>query len=177
MANLIPPQAQKIVRREYLARVVALWLLLVAIAVVLVTLLFIPVYVLIENQTEAYAGEFVEAEGQSDQFTSISATITQTNSLATSLLEHGQRPVAISTYLAVVMEAAPAGIDVNLFTVQGNTALTIGGTAKTRTQLAAYKEALEATDYFERVELPISALASERNIKFTMQLVPKVAKP
>lgn len=172
MANLIPPQAQKMLRREYMARVVAVWLFLTAAAIFVVTLLFLPVYVLIESQTRAYAGEYVEAEGQSDQFSSISSTITRSNTVAEALLGEN-RPVAISEYLAVVTAAATDGISLNQFTVSGVEPVTIGGKATTRTRLAAFKSALEATGLFERVELPISALASERNISFTMQLVPK----
>lgn len=175
MANLIPPQAQKRVRREYFARVATVWLFLIAAGLGVVSLLLLPVYVLIENQTRAYAGEYREAEGQSDAFASIGDEINRSNTVAGVLLQE-PRPVAISAYLDVVSEAAGEGITLTQFAVQRSPEpIIIGGNATTRTRLAAYKEALESTGRFERVELPISALANERDIDFSMQLMPKIS--
>ncbi len=170
MANLIPPEAARIVKIEYRTRVATVWLYLVSAAVVVVMLLLVPVYVLIESQTRAYAGAYVEAEGQSDQFSSIGATITESNTFAGALLAH-ERSVPISGYVSAVDGAVGAGIELSRFDFQDEESpITIGGTADSRRELAAFKEALEATGHFTRVELPIASLASERDIDFTMQL-------
>ncbi len=176
MANLIPPQALKRVRREYFARVAAVWLFLIAAGISVVALLLLPVYVLIENQTKAYAGQYDAAAGQSGEFAEISDTITRSNSVAATLLNEN-RSVAISEYLKVVTGAASDGVTITQFVVpKGTDPIVVGGRASTRSKLAAYKEALEETGSFERVELPISSLASERNIDFSMQLVPKAVQ-
>ncbi len=170
MANLIPPEAERIVRNEYRARVLTVWLVLLAASVAVVVLLLVPVYVLIESQTRAYAGAYVEAEGQSDQFSSIGTSITESNTVASVLVAH-ERSVPISLYLSAVTGAVGSGIELARFEYENDELpISIGGTANSRSELAAFKAALEVTGHFERVELPISSLASERDIEFTMQL-------
>jgi hypothetical protein len=54
---------------------------------------------------------------------------------------------------------------------QDKNTISIGGVANDRQALATLKTRLEATGQFERVELPISSLAGNQDISYTMQLI------
>ncbi len=171
MANLIPLEAQRGVQKEYWVRVLVVWCMLVAFGLLLITILMVPVYILIESQTSAYATLYSEATIQSDQIASLEAVINESNTVAEKLVENTD-DTKVSEYITDITDRTNQGVQVTNFAYTGGaTSIGIGGTAKTRANLAAFKTALEESEKFERVELPISSLASERDIDFSMELI------
>jgi Tfp pilus assembly protein PilN len=173
MANLIPNDAKKSVTREYWSRVIVVWCGLIAFALIIVTVLLVPVYVLINSQIQAYALLYSEASVQTDQIASFEKIITESNGTAERLLAHIDE-TTVSDYIGGILSKTSTGVTVTQFSYQSNTpTLSISGVADTRADLASFKTLLESSGTYERVELPISSLASERDIEYSMQLVLK----
>jgi hypothetical protein len=171
MSNLIPLTARTAIKREYWIRVISVWVLLVATGLMITALLLLPAYVLIESQKRAYATAYSEASVQSDEFATITDTIEETNTVARELLQQAEA-TRISSYLVVVDEALTEETRLMFFSFQQNeNTIAIGGVADDRQALALLKSRLEATSQFERVELPISSLAGNEDISYTMQLI------
>ena len=105
----------------------------------------------------------------------IEKKITESNQVAKEL-QALEVTVPISEYIEVVKNSANTGIlitsfNTNIGDAKSGDSISIAGEADNRQVLSEYKNSLEETGYFVRVELPLSSLASETDIKFTMQLV------
>ncbi|MCA9361572.1 hypothetical protein KC845_03380 [Candidatus Kaiserbacteria bacterium] len=175
MINLIPPEAQKSIRREYRMRALSVWSIFIALGLVLSTVLLLPAYVLISGQSDVYATAYNDAENQVEEFKEIEKKITESNQVAKEL-QALEVAVPISEYIEVVKNSANTGIlitsfNTNIGDAKSGDSISIAGEADNRQVLSEYKNSLEETGYFVRVELPLSSLASETDIKFTMQLV------
>jgi p-aminobenzoyl-glutamate transporter AbgT len=83
MINLIPPDAQKEVRREYWIRVVSVWLVLVGVAFVALTIVQVPIYILLKNQLAAYQSDFASASDRQEQFSEAKTALERANAVAT----------------------------------------------------------------------------------------------
>lgn len=173
MANLIPPNARRVVVREYWTRVVTVWLFLVAFVSLIVVALLVPTYVLIDGQQAALSNRIDEARSQQAAFDDATSVITEANEL----LAHLDRTGTTASFVELVETIdALAGTDVRIHgytfsqTVGAVAPIAVEGEAVDRTALADFRKRLEASDAVAAVELPISNLAGERDIPFTMEI-------
>jgi len=177
MINLIPPVARKKVKREYWVRAVSVWMLLISIALVIVTLFNIPVYVLISGQLNAYASPYELATTEDGQFKQSEEEIKTANEFA-KILNENTESVAFSDIIARLDELGGAGISVasvNLSRTKDSIDdITVTGQASTRVALANYKERIEAHEFFDTAELPLSNLAKDVDIPFSIKIKPNV---
>lgn len=183
MINLIPPSAQKQVTREYWVRVASVWLFLLGTALLIVSILNAPVYVLVRSQLGTYLQEFTLANNQSETYKSSEATIVKSNSIA-QLLTKSEQITPFSEIIDELETQATAGGGVsitsfNLSRKDGIIApMTITGVADSRLQLSEFRDALEKNPRFESATLPLSSFAKDKEIPFSVTLTPrKVAKP
>ena len=58
----------------------------------------------------------------------------------------------------------------------GISPIVVTGDAKTRAQLSAFRDALEMNPYFKTVTLPLSDLAKDSDIEFSITITPHVDK-
>lgn len=173
MINLIPPTAQKEVKREYWLRVVTVWMTLLGIAFSAAVVLYIPTYVLIQSQLVSYTQEFEQIHTENQAFTEAKETITESNEIATAL---GARSL-LPSYTAVIEHLeSSAGEGIVLlgydFVADEDTlsAIEVTGTAATRASLTEFSQILQDDAYFSEVDLPLAQLAQDRDIAFTLTL-------
>ncbi len=176
MINLIPPSAKKQVRKEYWVRVFSVWMMLVASSFVIVAFLHMPTYVLIKSQLAVFANEFTEASVQNEAFKEAEATVVQSNQIAT-LLASDEKVTLFTTLIEVLETLAGSKVTINSFIFQrdNNTIspITISGQAYSRQSLVAFSEAIKTNKLFESAEIPLSNLAKDRDIPFTISVIPK----
>lgn len=175
MSNLIPPDAKRAVVIEYWIRVVTVWFVLVGLALVVTALMKTPTFVLVESQLRAFSGEYEEAVDESNQFDEAQRAITDANQLA-ELLKGGNDTTELSSIIAILDEIAGDAVTIQNFDLNMTdgmvTKISIDGTAATRQALAGFSENIEAHPLFSDAELPISNLAKDRDIGFSISVVP-----
>jgi len=174
MINLIPTAVRKAVIKEYWLRVLSVFLFIISVVAVGVTFLFLPAYVLVSTQVDVYAQSAAQAAERVADFDVSAKTLTDANQLAQKILEQ-KKVENFSTIMELTQSLQPAGItlsDMDLDRSEGGSvSVKIGGLANTRNELAAFRDMLLQHESIADVILPISNLAQERDIKFTLALV------
>lgn len=178
MINLIPPHARKQVRIEYWVRSVSVWVLLAAIALFIVGVLFAPTYVLIHSQLSAYEDSYAAAAANDASYKELEASVRIANANAQKLLTGGAvhsytnilEEVDLITNETIVLEE----VRMERTSVGLIEQITLRGVAATRIALVAYQEAIEAHAFFETADLPISNLAKDKDVPFSMTVTLKL---
>jgi hypothetical protein len=176
MINLIPPFAQKDVMREYWIRAVSIWLMLIATGLLVVCALTVPSYVLIDAQLAAYGEEYAQAGSKNEALNAAKEEILRANKTA-SLLLSGEKSMPFSDVLAKLDALTGSDIRITNFTLKrdekGLGPITVQGTASTRSALTSFVESLKNSDDFKSADLPLSNLAKDRDIPFSITITPK----
>lgn len=174
MANLIPPQAKKSILVEYWVRAVSVWLVLLGVAALALAVLNVPVYILIQNQLQTYNNLYDDASAQNTSFEQIESDIVLANNTAV-LLSKASDINPLLPQIEAIERLAGEGISVNSFNlVREDTQLPeiqISGVAADRESLVQFSRDLEATSDFSSAEIPLSNLAKDSNIPFTINII------
>ncbi len=175
MINLIPPTAQAQVTKEYWIRVISVWLFLVGTAIFLVTILNMPSYVLVHTQLDTYLLEFTNATINKESFTAAEAAIVRTNTIAT-LLVKPQGGMSFTEVVSQLEKSKSTGIIIFDFAITKAkdviATITITGQADSREALSTFRDTLDANPSFGKVTLPLSSLAKDKEIPFTITIAP-----
>lgn len=178
MINLIPFSAQKQVKREYWVRVVSVWMFLVGSGFLVVALLNTPVYVLVHSQLESYLNEYNQASDETQSFKTAQATITDANSTI-ALLGLSNTQTSFSGIIAKLESLTGSGITINTYQlIRTDGALgtiTISGVADSRLSLSQFKDALQKDPLFSSATLPLSNLAKDVDIPFSISITPSAS--
>jgi len=173
MINLIPPEAQRRIRFEYGARVLTVWLLLWALAGVLIGVATLPSYLLVSERLQSISGELdtVRASADSDNATARALIIAREQS---QLIREAEEMPRFSTVVSVVEAAAKSGISISSYGFSRDRAdlapVVVGGTAESRQALASFRDMLLTNPLVTRVDLPISNFARDRDIDFSLSI-------
>ncbi len=176
MINLLPPEGHQAVKQEYLFRTGASILLLFSSVGILLTIAFIPTYVLVGAQIKTFDG--IDKNGSENTASSTTGLeIRETENLLKQLGKTSEMSTA-GSIIADIEVIAPSTITFKTFrieTVKSTTTIQVQGIAETRGSLADFKNALEASDSFDKAEVPISDLAKETDLPFMITIIPKRA--
>ena len=179
MINLIPPNAQKQVKREYWVRVAGVWGILVATAFTIVALLYVPAYVLVKSKLSAYESIYQLANVRNESFVESEKEVTEAMTIAR-LLVGKNDSVSYTELIQIFNNLAGKNVSItNLHVAQTDgifSSISISGVAQSRTSLVAFRDALEAHKLFESAELPLSNLAKEYDIPFSINVIPSILK-
>ena len=163
-------------RREYVLRVSATLAFLFGWVIIPLGVALVPTYVLVKAQIKAYDIEAGRESESEDAFKSVESEVEMSNEVLTQLKVQGQT-LYTSEVIDEVKRQTPRGIEYRTFyaTEKNGTiqSLQVQGTAPTREALASLKTALETSDLFERVELPIADLARESDLSFAITITLK----
>ena len=178
MINLIPPQAKRAITKEYWLRVAVVWLLLVGTALACVAVMKIPAYALINAQANALEQEFAagavgRAESQSSE-DAIKLANTQARHLA-----DVSSSTPFSVFIRELDQLSGGGVEISNFDMGRDdgvvSRITVSGIADRRSDLTRFNDVIEAHPLFVEAELPISNLAKDREIKFSISVTPREA--
>jgi hypothetical protein len=175
MFNLLPDSLKKEIKAEYKLRV---------IIVILVFVLFIQLSFLVfifpswlislykEKETVAQAEEMSKSERVSN-INSLTSIVTDTNTklnMLNNTLEYPEFLPLANSILA--QKTSSIKLDQFYYTSQSPVTGTISlnGVSATRDSLVAFVKSLQETKLFKSVDLPVSNLTKDKNIKFSLTL-------
>ncbi len=174
MINLIPPAAKKQVKIEYSIRTLSMLLVLFATALAIIGLLLVPTYVLIHSQLVTYEAQYNEVSELTNSYEDLEKAVTVTNVISTALLTSGSE-LLFSELITEIKVLAIENAHLESFTMLRSegviTELRVSGEADSRASLVAFRDALEDHSLFESAALPLSNLAKDVNIPFSISIV------
>lgn len=173
MINLIPPEGKKVIIKEYLARVATVWSYICMFACVGGGVALIPTYVFFTHQLQTMESGPAEhtteivAEYQKTLETLKEATVVAsqlgrtTPSVEASAVVHHLEE-------ALTDDIALGGLAVSLD--DSKTKIEARGVARTRDSLRRFVEALKKDAFFAEAKIPVSDLAKDTNLPFSVSL-------
>ncbi len=182
MVNLLPQDAVARLRTRYYARLSSAFLLLVLLVFVLGTVFLLPSYFLSQGAADASARYLAAAQ----QSATVREHAGATGALATLaeqvlILKQYQGAPVVVPAISEITGVIPKGILVSKIAFgkreDGTASLTVAGTAATRATLLAFVDALKAGGRFSGVSVPVSQLASDSNIDFSLTFGFAAQKP
>ncbi len=174
MINLLPQSARRRIVIEYWVRVVSVWFFAISLVCSLVALLLMPTFVLVFGQANAYREGAAEAAEELAAFDLSSAELQEANRSAATLVRE-YKLQTFSMLLEEIDSTADEAIRITEYTGQrtdeGNIeSIKINGLADSRQSLAAFRDRLEALTEVASVDLPLSNLAKDSNIPFSLAI-------
>lgn len=178
MINLIPEEAESVVKREYVFRVGGTISLLLGAVFLVLTIALIPTYVLIGAQITTSVRQ-AEESGLSEEFARADSEVKTARNLLRQFT--GDVPAVFgSTAIEEIRAAAPSGISFRFFRIEEEKGVLkkvhVQGTASSREALASFRAAVEQSDLFAAAEVPIADLARDVNLPFTMTVTLRTDK-
>lgn len=176
MINLIPPIGEAILKRDYALRVGSTaGFLMGSVFLVLVGSL-IPTYVLTSSQIQEYEIKLSGTEDVAQAYTDAEKEVESSKILLAQLKT--QTPSYFTSDLIKEVErATPTGIMFKSFRIDTNErtgdTFVVQGTASTREVLIQFKNGLKTIQQFEKAEVPISDLARDVDLPFSMTITLK----
>lgn len=171
MINLLPAPAKKNLLIEYWIRVVSVWMVLWSVALIAATSVLLPTYVLIEAQVKSYADSAAAASEKVANYESVSVALVEASQQAKMVIDEEKIPL-FSYYVNKFESLQQDGIvikTINLTRADSGVApILIGGEARDRQSLASFRDRLLADEAVDTVDLPISNLARDKNISFSI---------
>jgi hypothetical protein len=172
MINLIPPAARGRIIKEYWFRVGAVWLFLFGTGCLLVTSLLLPTYMLLRGELSTLRNEVAANEAMTASFDTSAAELMAAMQQTNRLLGEGEG-VSATAYDAALLALAGDAVEIQALIFENattSTKITLSGVAASRSALANFRDAVEASADFSDAVLPISSLIKDRDLDFTMTI-------
>lgn len=173
MINLITPEAKKELIVEYWTRVVSVWLMLWSIALLAGASLMIPVYVLVSSQINSYGDSAAEASAKVLSYGDVSTSLKKATDQAKIIVEESEM-LLFSDLISLLGGLEGNNIAINKMSFKREKdkieTISLSGEATDRQSLASFRDRLLAEERIAEVDLPISNLAQEKEISFTISV-------
>lgn len=176
MANLLPKEQQDEVRREYRLRLLVLAFLFVFFLSVWAAVLLYPSYLQSREWESIQAGRLETLKN----FTALlkeyntAEIIKSTNLRVGLILEKNEAALKINESISHVLNEQPEGVFLTGFAYQKPqgvlSRLVISGVSRNREILQGFADSLKKNRLFSKVDLPISTLAPDRDIPFSISI-------
>ncbi|MEK7638537.1 MAG: hypothetical protein AAB388_00055 [Patescibacteria group bacterium] len=180
MSNLVPTEAKKKIAIEYWMRVATVWTLLLIGTTVTAFFISLPTYVLVNDQVDAYRESAEEASQKIAVFESAAGVLVQASQQGKAVVDEAALE-PLSKYILIFDSLQSPGLritEVNISRAsQGFEAMEINGTAANRWVLAEFRDRLLDQSEVETVDFPISNLAKDKDILFSMTVTIKKPTP
>lgn len=178
MRNLLSKQDKKILEKEYKARVIVVALGFVLLTALVATILLLPSYI-VSNYNASVANDqykMISEKINSSEKNTTGLILIETKNKLTILAKDADG-VFLSDIVENIIKTMPIGIKIRSFFYEKNTEGTgqilLLGEASGREPLLQFKKDLEKETVFLNVELPVSNLASDKDIKFSIKITGK----
>lgn len=176
MANVLPQKERKRFEMEYKLRLVVVILALLSIAIVFGAILLLPSFFVSQLKEESIMrqSELLQraiAIRESDTSTALLVALRS----KVEALEAVQGQVLQTKLIETISQNTDASVTVDAFYYTrgaggGESQLKITGRAATRTALISFVDRLKQESLFSMVDLPVSNLAKDSNIVFSITL-------
>lgn len=175
MINLLLPEQKNNVKREYIARVVAVLLISVFITLTVAISLLVPVYILLKDK-EASAEKYLigQSNGATNEKDFLKNIINDTNKKLSILNKEEDGSFIVHTDIFKTILGTRKNVRINSITYQNNgvviPVVRISGIANTREDLQLFTKRLDGEVNFTNVNAPISNFVQDRNIEFSLEI-------
>lgn len=173
MFNLLPKEEKEAIRREYRLRLVVVWLWFLCASFLIASALLLPSYVF-SAQKEKVATRRAEVLSRSaarEEAVSENAVLRLAQEKL--MLVHAPPSRFLFERIAAVVQRKPAGVSLSGFSVvpaeEGAQVFFLSGVAAERSTLVSFSETLRQAGLFDAVLVPLSLLAKESGIEFTLR--------
>jgi len=172
MINLIPPTAKKKIFLEYWARVATVWLTTASVLVIVGIFLLLPSYVLIDSKIDVYAEGIEELIAEVNEYNNSVAQLIEASNQAKLIIgqeDHREFSAVLSLLENIAGDFVTlTSYEFTRATNHNLSPIVINGRAGTREALADFREALLADPAIESAFLPLSNLARDRDLTFSI---------
>ena len=176
MINLIPPTAKKKIVLEYWTRVVSVWFLTWSATLVLGAFVMIPTYVLINLQVSSFSDSAATASQKIATMQDVSKDLTVANNQAKALIDSFKFS-SLSDSAKQFTQLENSDLTLSQISIgrtkEGVGPVMLSGEASNRQALADFRDRLLASPQVDGVDLPISNLAKDKDIQFTLTVTMK----
>lgn len=174
LTNLLPPERQRALSRDYFLRLGVVATIFATILVVIAGLLFLPTYVFLTQSAATKQAHLAKVESilSSSNEVELSTRLAALSRDVSALTALGSAPSA-SKVLRSALAVSRLGVTLSgfVYTPMKEKApgiLEISGIAATRDALRSYQLALQNTPFTSSATVPVSAYARDTDIPFTM---------
>jgi len=174
MINLIPSVVKKVIIRDYRVRVLSVFFFILSVVSIVIGFLFLPVYVLVSTQVNVYAKSAADAALEVADYASSTKILANANQMSQQIIQLRSADSFAAT-IKLIEANLGAGIKIELIELSrtaGDIApIRVNGMADTRQNLSQFRDRLLALPEIEDVVLPLSNLAKDKDIQFTISVV------
>lgn len=179
MFNFLPIGYKKRAKREYNFRLWTIAFVLFSIVSLASCALAVPAYIAASNHYKQALSEETQASGaiESDNAGSAATVVQKVSSYIAAA--QSLTPLSADTIVEPIVSARPSGVVVTSISVNsasGQIIATVAGVAGTRDELIAFQNALQGIAQFGNVNLPVSYLAQDSNINYSIAVTLKNTK-
>lgn len=174
MRNLLPTENTRTLLGEYYARLAIVGGLLLSLALVVGILSLTPSFLSLNTQERILIDQMRFADNRlAEEGGDVPGAALEQARREIAFLEAHTAESYISSRIAALLNERPEGIRVTSISFRasegdGASSLTLSGVSATRENLIAFKQQMEKQTDFESVRLPVSNLAEERDLPFSV---------
>ncbi len=175
MFNLIPDSVKEKILKDYQRRRGVVWLFMTAVLSIVVLIFLLPTYVHVffEVKNVSASVEIVKSSLQLKEADEVVGTIKKTNEQLRTLFS-ASSSFKTSEIVERALKAKNSFIHITdieyIETKIGSSTLQLRGIADRRESLREFVTTLESIESFEKVELPVSNFAKDRDIDFSVTI-------
>ena len=173
MINLLPPEGKKRVLKNYWLRVLSVYFNLLGSAFFVTSALLLPTYFYVSFQIKALGTEMSNEDVES--LKKVEASISDANEISELLLDTPDT-VNDSDVINQILAFSDGLVSIGTIKIQKKdrkiSEVTVSGTANDRSSLVSFRDSAEQHQYFDEVNLPLSNLAKDQDIPFSLTLEP-----
>lgn len=173
MINLIPPEGKKVLKREFILRVSGTSAFLLGIVCLILVGSLVPTYVLTSAQIQEYEKRIETVGDTTQKYKEAEQEIKKIGEVLTQLKSGSSTRPSTELFREVERLASP-GIVFKSFQINTDKrvgdSLLVQGVAPTRESLVVFKNALKTSSLFEKADIPISDLARDVELPFTITI-------
>lgn len=153
-------------------RALSVWALLISLALLASGILLLPTYILYTKQIHVATAASESLKEEDASFTTIEKTLTEANAFATQL-SGSLESVKASDILMHIESALPQDITLealNVLQEKKKVRIEARASARSRESLRRFTDALKRDAFFSDAQVPISDLAQDSDLSFTVTL-------
>jgi len=180
MSNLITEKQKKKLTNDYLIRLLTVALFLASLLGVFLLAYVIPYYISVNKKNLKVSEQFegaITLENKENVGESVTKIVSETVEKM-KVIELYEKKFYPSNYFTKILNNKDNSISINKlsFSILKNNQISflVSGISKDREGLVAFVDRLKSQPDFESVDFPISDLAQDHNINFTLNIITKI---
>lgn len=175
MINLLPLEEKKKIHRDYVLRLFTVVLNIISASALIGIVTLFPSYFISDLEKRAAVDQAELVRETNDDGEENVALVLKEAQQKLEILSPEYEKVSIRTIFDTTISYKPSTVALTGLIYQkddkGNIKIIINGVADRRDDLLMFSQDLKKDALFDDVELPVSNLAKDRNIKFTLTVI------